>query len=108
MATLIDETVVQVRRIASALRPPLLDPAPLVPGDRSADHQGRDGGLAGRFLGRGRGGRGSHRAGRGAVGARESNAQKPIFLTGSDMLKFLEEDDALNKNLMTEAGFVAN
>jgi hypothetical protein len=24
------------------------------------------------------------------------------------MLDFLEEDDALNKNLMTEAGFVAN
>jgi hypothetical protein len=24
------------------------------------------------------------------------------------MVKFLEEDDALNKNLMTEAGFVAN
>jgi hypothetical protein len=24
------------------------------------------------------------------------------------MLKFLEEDDTLNKNLMTEAGFVAN
>jgi hypothetical protein len=23
------------------------------------------------------------------------------------MMKFLEEDDALNKNLMTEAGFVA-
>jgi len=38
----------------------------------------------------------------------EKQALKPIFLTGSDMLKFLEEDDALNKNLMTEAGFVAN
>jgi hypothetical protein len=24
------------------------------------------------------------------------------------MLKFLEEDEALNKSLMTEAGFVAN
>jgi len=24
------------------------------------------------------------------------------------MLDFLEEDDTLNKNLMTEAGFVAN
>jgi len=34
-------------------------------------------------------------------------ALKPVFLTGSDMLKFLEEDDALNKSLMTEAGFVA-
>src|SRR5438067_12855027 len=38
----------------------------------------------------------------------EKQALKPIFLTGSDMLKFLEEDDTLNKNLMTEAGFVAN
>jgi tripartite-type tricarboxylate transporter receptor subunit TctC len=38
----------------------------------------------------------------------EKQALKPIFLTGKDMLKFLEEDDTLNKNLMTEAGFVAN
>src|SRR6266699_1415120 len=38
----------------------------------------------------------------------EKQALKPIFLTGNDMLKFLEEDDALNKSLMTEAGFVAN
>jgi tripartite-type tricarboxylate transporter receptor subunit TctC len=38
----------------------------------------------------------------------EKQALKPIFLTGPDMLKFLEEDDTLNKNLMTEAGFVAN
>jgi tripartite-type tricarboxylate transporter receptor subunit TctC len=38
----------------------------------------------------------------------EKQALKPIFLTGKDMLKFLEEDDALNKGLMTEAGFVAN
>jgi tripartite-type tricarboxylate transporter receptor subunit TctC len=37
----------------------------------------------------------------------EKQALKPIFLTGKDMLKFLEEDDALNKRLMTEAGFVA-
>src|SRR3954462_4626869 len=37
----------------------------------------------------------------------EKQALKPIFLTGKDMLKFLEEDGALNKNLMTEAGFVA-
>ena len=37
----------------------------------------------------------------------EKQALKPIFLTGGDMVKFLEEDDALNKNLMTEAGFVA-
>jgi tripartite-type tricarboxylate transporter receptor subunit TctC len=38
----------------------------------------------------------------------EKQALKPVFLTGPDMLKFLEEDDALNKSLMTEAGFVAN
>jgi len=38
----------------------------------------------------------------------EKQALKPVFLTGTDMLKFLEEDDALNRNLMTEAGFVAN
>src|SRR5437899_4567547 len=38
----------------------------------------------------------------------EKQALKPIFLTGKEMLKFLDEDDALNKNLMTEAGFVAN
>src|SRR5207247_132870 len=38
----------------------------------------------------------------------EKQALKPVFLTGKDMLKFLEEDDALNRNLMTEAGFVAN
>src|SRR6187200_1666049 len=37
----------------------------------------------------------------------EKQALKPIFLTGKDMLKFLEEDDTLNKNLMNEAGFVA-
>jgi putative tricarboxylic transport membrane protein len=37
----------------------------------------------------------------------EKQALKPIFLAGADMLKFLEEDDALNKSLMTEAGFVA-
>lgn len=37
----------------------------------------------------------------------EKQALKPIFLTGPEMLKFLEEDDALHKNLMTEAGFVA-
>jgi len=38
----------------------------------------------------------------------EKQALKPVFLTGKDMLKFLEEDDTLNKSLMTEAGFVAN
>src|SRR3984893_11545496 len=34
-------------------------------------------------------------------------ALKPSFLTGKDMLSFLEEDDKLNTQLMTEAGFVA-
>jgi tripartite-type tricarboxylate transporter receptor subunit TctC len=38
----------------------------------------------------------------------EKQALKPIFLTGKDMVRFLEDDDALNKSLMTEAGFVAN
>ncbi|MBN9585461.1 MAG: tricarboxylate transporter [Afipia sp. 62-7] len=37
----------------------------------------------------------------------EKQALKPVFMTGKDMLKFLEEDDAQNKSLMTEAGFVA-
>jgi len=37
----------------------------------------------------------------------EKQALKPVFLTGADMVKFLEQDDALNKGLMTEAGFVA-
>ena len=37
----------------------------------------------------------------------EKQALKPIFLTGKDMLQFLEEDDALNTSLMTQAGFVA-
>jgi tripartite-type tricarboxylate transporter receptor subunit TctC len=37
----------------------------------------------------------------------EKQALKPVWYSGSDMVKFLEEDDALNKNLMTEAGFVA-
>jgi hypothetical protein len=31
---------------------------------------------------------------------------KPVFLTGKEMVAFLEEDDALNRNLMIEAGFV--
>ena len=35
----------------------------------------------------------------------EKQALKPIFLTGDAMNRFLEEDDALNKNLMIEAGF---
>src|SRR5437763_3056769 len=37
----------------------------------------------------------------------EKQALKPIFLTGNDMRKFLEEDDKLNTSLMNEAGFVA-
>jgi tripartite-type tricarboxylate transporter receptor subunit TctC len=37
----------------------------------------------------------------------EKQALKPVYINGKDMLKFLEEDDALNKSLMTEAGFVA-
>ena len=32
----------------------------------------------------------------------EKQALKPVFLTGKDMLTFLEEDDALNKSLMIE------
>jgi tripartite-type tricarboxylate transporter receptor subunit TctC len=37
----------------------------------------------------------------------EKQALKPVFYAGQDMLKFLQEDEALNKSLMTEAGFVA-
>jgi tripartite-type tricarboxylate transporter receptor subunit TctC len=37
----------------------------------------------------------------------EKQALKPVFYAGPDMLKFLEADEALNKELMTEAGFVA-
>jgi hypothetical protein len=37
----------------------------------------------------------------------EKQALKSIFLSGPDMIKFLETDETLNKNLMTEAGFVA-
>ena len=37
----------------------------------------------------------------------EKEALKPIFLTGRDLVQFLEEDDALNTSLMKEAGFVA-
>src|SRR5919201_6420682 len=35
----------------------------------------------------------------------EKQALKPIFLSGPEMVKFLEEDDKLNTQLMTEAGF---
>jgi len=38
----------------------------------------------------------------------EKQALKPAFLTGAPLLKFLEEDDALNRNLMIEAGFDKN
>jgi putative tricarboxylic transport membrane protein len=37
----------------------------------------------------------------------EKQALKPIFLTGKDMVQFLDEDDKLNASLMNEAGFVA-
>ena len=37
----------------------------------------------------------------------EGQALKPLLLTGRDLVQFLEEDDALNTSLMTEAGFVA-
>jgi len=37
----------------------------------------------------------------------EKQALKPTFITGNDMVKFLEEDDKLNSGLMHEAGFVA-
>jgi len=36
----------------------------------------------------------------------EKQALKPIFLTGKEMVTFLEEDDKLNSALMREAGFV--
>ncbi|MGF6311264.1 putative tricarboxylic transport membrane protein [Bradyrhizobium sp. i1.8.4] len=37
----------------------------------------------------------------------EKQALKPIFLTGKDMVEFLEDDDKLNASLMNAAGFVA-
>jgi putative tricarboxylic transport membrane protein len=37
----------------------------------------------------------------------EKQALKPVFLKGREMMKFLEDDDALNKSLMIEADFVA-
>jgi putative tricarboxylic transport membrane protein len=37
----------------------------------------------------------------------EKQALKPVLYTGKEMVDFLEKDDALNKGLMTEAGFVA-
>jgi putative tricarboxylic transport membrane protein len=38
----------------------------------------------------------------------EKQALKPAMLVGPEMVKFLEKDEALHKQLMTEAGFVAN
>ena len=38
---------------------------------------------------------------------REKQALKPVYFAGPDIMKFLEDDEALNKSLMTEAGFVA-
>ena len=38
----------------------------------------------------------------------EKQALKSVFLSGADMVKFLESDDALNRKLMIEAGFAAN
>ena len=37
----------------------------------------------------------------------EKQALKPAFLTGTEMTKFLEKDEELHKQLMTEAGFVS-
>jgi len=37
----------------------------------------------------------------------EKQALKPAFTTGADLVSFLEKDEALHKQLMTEAGFVA-
>ena len=38
----------------------------------------------------------------------EKQALKPAMLSGPEMVKFLEKDEALHKQLMTEAGFVAH
>jgi putative tricarboxylic transport membrane protein len=37
----------------------------------------------------------------------EKQALKPVFMTGKEMTDFLEKDETLHKQLMTEAGFVA-
>ena len=37
----------------------------------------------------------------------EKQALKPVFLTGKEMTQFLEKDEKLHTELMTEAGFVA-
>jgi putative tricarboxylic transport membrane protein len=36
-----------------------------------------------------------------------NQALKESFVTGPDFVKFLEQDEAFNNKLMTEAGFVA-
>src|SRR5215475_14156489 len=38
----------------------------------------------------------------------EKQALKPAFTTGPDLVNFLQKDEALHKQLMTEAGFVAS
>lgn len=38
----------------------------------------------------------------------ESQALKEVFIAGDEMTKFLEEDEARHKQLMTDAGFLAN
>jgi putative tricarboxylic transport membrane protein len=38
----------------------------------------------------------------------EKQALKPVFYIGDEMIKFLEKDEALHKQLMTEAGLVAH
>jgi tripartite-type tricarboxylate transporter receptor subunit TctC len=38
----------------------------------------------------------------------EKQALKPVFYTGKEMTDFLQKDEALHKQLMTEAGFVAS
>ena len=37
----------------------------------------------------------------------EKQALKPVFMTGKEMTDFLQKDEELHKQLMTEAGFVA-
>jgi putative tricarboxylic transport membrane protein len=38
----------------------------------------------------------------------KKQALAPASLTGADMIKFLEKDEAMHKEVMTEAGFVSN
>jgi putative tricarboxylic transport membrane protein len=37
----------------------------------------------------------------------EKNALKDVFLTGQDLVKFMENDEAFHRKLMQEAGFIA-